>query len=97
MDGIRKNLTDASAEERQLLRERVEERGFLSGRARPTSILLESLTALRAHGDRGGGARVPAPRRAQAAEFRRRTSEQRLRVTLQSIGDAVIATDAAGA
>ncbi len=32
-------------------------------------------------------------RRARAAEFRRRTSEQRLRVTLQSIGDAVIATD----
>src|SRR5262249_16132463 len=46
----------------------------------------------------GGAALVLAEllRRARAAEFLRRTSEQRLRVTLRSIGDAVIATDAQG-
>ena len=94
MDQIRRNLADAAGEERRLLRERVEERESLSGRA-TSLILLESLTALLFMAI-AAAVLASLLRRAQAAEFRRRTSEQRLRVTLQSIGDAVIATDAQG-
>jgi len=94
MDQIRKTLNEAAGEERGLLRERMDDREDVAARA-TRLILFESLTALLLV---GGAALVLAEllRRARAAEFLRRTSEQRLRVTLRSIGDAVIATDAQG-
>jgi PAS domain S-box-containing protein len=94
MDQIRKNLNEAAGEERGLLRERIDQREVLAARS-TRLILAESLTALLLM-SAAAGVLAALLRRAQAAEFLRRTSEQRLRVTLRSIGDAVIATDAQG-
>src|SRR5262249_53407403 len=94
MDPIPKKLKQAPGEDRGLLRERMDLREDVAARA-TRLILVDSLIALLLV---GGAASVLALllRRARAAEFLRRTSEQRLRVTLRSIGDAVIATDSQG-
>jgi len=91
MDRIRAKLAAACKAERRLLRERLRLRRshgrnatllILAGSA--TALLLMSLAAT---------ILTALLRRARAAEARHRESEERLRVTLRSIGDAVIATD----
>jgi PAS domain S-box-containing protein len=91
MDRIRAKLAAACKMERRLLRERMRQRRahgrnatllILAGSA--TALLLMSIAAT---------ILTSLLRRARAAEARHRESEERLRVTLRSIGDAVIATD----
>jgi PAS domain S-box-containing protein len=94
MDRIRAKLTAAAKAERQLLRQRIKDRQtharnatwlMLGGSV--TALLVMSLAA---------AVLTALLRRAREAEVERRQSEERLRVTLRSIGDAVIATDAQG-
>jgi PAS domain S-box-containing protein len=95
MERVRAILEAICKEERQLLRKRTAERQarrsnatwlILGGSALSLLLLLVAAALLAA-----------LLRRALAAEGRRRESEERLRVTLRSIGDAVIATDPHGA
>jgi PAS domain S-box-containing protein len=95
MDRVRGILEAISKEERQLFRKRMSERRarrtnatrlILGGSALSLLLVLLAAAVLAA-----------LLRRALAAEARRRESEERLRVTLRSIGDAVIATDPEGA
>ncbi len=94
MDRIRAKLTAAGKAERRVLRQRIKDRQthgrnatwlMLGGSA--SALLLMSLAA---------AVLTALLRRARAAEAERRQSEERLGVTLRSIGDAVIATDAQG-
>jgi PAS domain S-box-containing protein len=94
MDSIRRLIAEAREEEFRLLNERLARRDeHLRGAKRYPVVLAllgsAVLLSLLASINRTLGAR-------QAAERAARTSEARLRVTLESIGDAVIATDVAG-
>jgi PAS domain S-box-containing protein len=87
-------LAAATQEERRLLKERRLERTERARRA-TLLILAGSLTALLLM-SLAAAILTSLLRRARAAEASRRESEERLRVTLRSIGDAVIATDTRG-
>jgi PAS domain S-box-containing protein len=94
MDAARALITDFEAEENGLLRTRLAERASRSRRA-------SQLTGAGAVGALGLGALAIAMiesngRRRLRAERALRESEERLRVTMRSIGDAVIATDTDG-
>ena len=94
MDAVRGVIADVQSEESGLLRTRLAERARRSARASQL-IVLAALGAL------GFGALSLAMiesggRRRLRAERALRESEERLRVTMRSIGDAVIATDVDG-
>ena len=91
MDRIRAQLSAAERHERRRLRERLAQRQILARNA--TWLILGSSVAALLVMSLAALFLTVLLRRARTAEARHRDSEERLRVTLQSIGDAVIATD----
>ena len=94
MDEIRRGIAEIRAQEQELLRQRIAARDAYLRGTRSYALIFGGLSlgvfgALIASINQTMGAR-------RAAERSARASEQRLRVTLESIGDAVIATDVAG-
>jgi len=94
MNAVRQAISDIRARDHDLLRERLMVRDQALRGTRRDALALGALSvgifsALVFSINRTIGARAAAERSA-------RESEQRLRVTLESIGDAVIATDVAG-
>ena len=94
MDEIRRGIAEIRTQEQELLRQRIAARDTYLRGTRSYALILGGLSlgvfgVLIASINRTMGAR-------RAAERGARESEQRLRVTLESIGDAVIATDVVG-
>jgi PAS domain S-box-containing protein len=94
MDEIRRGIAEIRGQEHDQLRQRIAARDTYLRRTRNNALILGG-SSLAVFGvlmlsiNRTIGAR-------RAAERSARESEQRLRVTLESIGDAVIATDVGG-
>jgi PAS domain S-box-containing protein len=94
MDEIRRGIGEIRSDEHEQLRERIAARDAYLRSTRSYALILGALSlgfsgVLIASINRTMGAR-------RAAEWSARESEQRLRITLESIGDAVIATDVVG-
>ncbi len=95
MDAIRRLLADMAAEERTVLRTQVADRERDARQATAAGVVGSILTLLLLVGS-ALALRRQMERRA-VAEHTTRESQERLLVTLSSIGDAVIATDTDGA
>jgi PAS domain S-box-containing protein len=102
MERVQERLDGMRDAESALLASRLEDRATAAHRARIASLSLASLALVFLVGtifslSQTSYARLLAERAARESEREARTTQERLRVTLQSIGDAVIATDARGA